>query len=89
MQPRRRSDLTVSEIEHTGESIVVDSHGDRAVVLNPLAAVVWLLCDGHRDLDAICDEIAGHFAGAVERDRVTQDVRSLLIDFEREGLLES
>jgi hypothetical protein len=89
MHPKRRSDLTFSEIEHTGESILVDAGGERAVVLNPLAAVVWLLCDGHRDVGGICDEIVDHFGDAVKRQSVAEDIRSLLTDFEREGLLES
>jgi len=88
MRPRRRRDLTLTEIEHTGESVLVDPGGERAVVITPLAAVVWLLCDGERSVDAIRDELADHFGDAVDRARVEADLRAVLGAFAREGLLE-
>ncbi len=88
MCPRRRRDLTLTEIEQTGESVLVDARGERATVVTPLAAVVWLLCDGARSVDAIGGAIADHFGAAVDRARVAADVRALLGAFEREGLLE-
>jgi|GEM_PF-2980172 len=48
MCPRRRRNLTLTEIEPTGESVLVDPRGERATVVTPLAAEVWLLCDGTR-----------------------------------------
>ncbi len=88
MCPRRRRDLTLTEIEQTGESVLVDPGGERAVVITPLAAVVWLLCDGERSVDAIRDELADHFGDAVDRARVEADLRAVLGGFAREGLLE-
>jgi len=88
MCPRRRRDLTLTEIEQTGESVLVDARGERATVITPLAAVVWLLCDGARGEEAIGDEIAAHFGAAVDRARVDADVRAVLGAFAREGLLE-
>jgi len=88
MCPRRRRDLTLTEIEQTGESVLVDPRGERATVVTPLAAVVWLLCDGARGAEAIGDELAAHFGTAVDRARVDADVRAVLGAFAREGLLE-
>jgi hypothetical protein len=89
MHPRRRPDLTFAEIEQTGESVLVDGRESRGTVLTPLAAVVWLLCDGERSVAAITEEICERYAGDVDRERVAADVRAAVDSFAREGLLEA
>ena len=84
--PRRRATVTHSEIEATGESILYDAAADRAVVVSPLAAVVWLLCDGTRDLDALTDTLAERFAD-VPRARIRDDVAAFLTVLADEGML--
>ena len=79
MKPRRRSELILSEIEATGESFLVDPATERASVLNEMATVVWLLCDGHRDARAIADEIVSGMPSAeVDAGSVIVDVEAVL-----------
>ncbi len=86
--PRRRDELLLEEIEETGEVVLVDSAGDRAAVLNPTAAAVWLLCDGTRDAAAIASEIVETLGGkAPAREQVLADVERCLRDLAREKLL--
>jgi hypothetical protein len=86
--PRRLSRLTHSDVESTGESVVYDPETDKATVLNPVAAAIWLLCDGTRDSAAIRDEVAGHVGEGENRRQIAEDVDRALLDFVREGLIE-
>lgn len=86
--PRRLSRLTHSDVESTGESVVYDPETDKATVLNPVAAAIWLLCDGTRDSTAILDEVAAHAGEGVDRGRMAEDVDRALAELVREGLIE-
>ncbi|MBI5537401.1 MAG: PqqD family protein [Deltaproteobacteria bacterium] len=86
--PRRLSRLTHSDVESTGESVVYDPETDKATVLNPVAAAIWLLCDGTRDCAAIRDEVAAHAGDGVDRGQIAKDVARALAEFLREGLIE-
>lgn len=88
MPPRRRSDLELGDIEETGESILVDPRGGKATVLNELATIVWLLCDGVRDAAAIRDEILATRASlGVAPEQLGADVARILAALEAEGLV--
>ena len=61
----------------------------RASVLNPLAVVVWLMCNGERSVAQICAELVEHFGeDQVAPQQVREDVTALLRQFEREGLVD-
>ncbi len=88
MRPRRRDDLLVQPIEATDEALLVDPQRDVAVVLNPLATAVWLLCDGQREPADICAVIAAELGTkAPAPAQLAADVAAAVADFERENLL--
>jgi hypothetical protein len=86
--PRRFAHLMHSDIEATGESVVYNPSTDKATVLNPVAAAIWLLCDGTRDQAAICDELEQDLEKRVTRARLCEDLQKVLREFVCEGLLE-
>lgn len=89
MTPRRRDELNYSDIEDTGEAVLVSPATERAVVLNPTAAAIWLLCDGKRDEAAIAAELAADLGEAAPPlTRLEQDVRTVLQDFVQNELVE-
>lgn len=53
--------------------------------LNPTAAVVWLLCDGTRDLAALAEAVARDFGLS---DPPTEDVREALALLAARGLVQ-
>jgi len=86
-RPTRPKRLVHSEIEATAESIVYDPDTRKVTVLNPVAGAIWLLCDGTRDRDAICDWLAQSFPDT-PRGQIVEDVTRALRDFVAEGLLD-
>ena len=85
--PPKRLDLTVHEIEEEGETVLYDAKGKRLLVLNPVGAGVWSLCDGEHTVAAIADLIV-EVLGA-DRTRVVADVERFLDELEHEGLIEA
>jgi len=85
-RPRRQPGVAFSDIEATSESILYDPKTDRATVVSPLGAVVWLLCDGSRDAAAIAAEIRGRFEDR-PAEAVRADVEAALGQLLAEGLI--
>lgn len=83
LKPRIREDLTVVELD--GEIVIYDERGDDIHHLNPTASVVFSLCDGGSTVREMAREIAEAF-GAPE-DQVEREVRPLLREFRKAGLL--
>jgi hypothetical protein len=89
LRPRRPDRLVHHDIDETAESIVLDPQSDKATVLNAVAGAVWLLCDGTRTADQICQLLEEHWADAgLSHEQVRRDVDRVLEQFEQEGLIE-
>ncbi len=86
MRPRRVAGVTRREVGG-GECVLLSADAARAVVLNPLGAVVWDLCDGARSEREISGVIAGRFADE-PASRIEGDVRALVAELGRAGLVE-
>jgi hypothetical protein len=74
--------------EETGAGLVLyDERSGSTHRLNPLAALIWNLCDGTRSPDTIAIEVAGRFERAP--DGVAADVARTLAQFADVGLTRS
>ena len=82
--PKRKETLT-HEVTDTDEVVIYDGSGPQLLVLNDIAAGVWLMIDGKRSIDEITAEILNH----VEADRVTvtRDVLTFLGQLEQRKLI--
>lgn len=69
------------------EAVLLAADGAVALVLNPLAAIVWDLCDGTRAGAGIAAIIAERFPDC-DPARVDADVDAVLARLAREGFLE-
>lgn len=86
MRPRRKAGAVSRELPD-GETVVMGSDGARALILNPMGAVVWGLCEGSHDLEEIAALICEELADA-EPDRVRSDVAALVDQLVEAGVLE-
>ena len=83
--PTRR-DVLVHEIEEAEETVLYDAKGRRLLVLNPVGAGVWALCDGEHTVTQIVEAILD--ALPAERARVQADVEAFLRELEDNELIE-
>ena len=86
MRPRVAPGVSCRELPD-GECVLLAADGSRALVLNPVGAVVWQLCDGVRRGDDIAGVIAGHFRH-VDPASVRRDVGAVLDELARAQLIE-
>ena len=82
--PQRRDTLT-HEVTDTDEVVIYDGSGPQLLVLNDIAAGVWLMIDGQRTIDDITAEIVSHLDA--ERETVTRDVLEFLGQLEHRKLI--
>lgn len=84
--PAPRADYTTSE-EIIGDHLFLyDQNQDLVYQLNDGAAVVWLLCDGQRDLHSIADEIGDTYG--IPREQALADALVAVEQFQQLGLLD-
>ena len=65
--------------------VIYDGSGPQLLVLNDIAAGVWLMIDGERTIDDITTEILSHLDA--ERETVTRDVLEFLDQLEHRKLI--
>jgi hypothetical protein len=82
--PRRKDTLT-HEVTDTDEVVIYDSNGPQLLVLNDMAAGIWLMIDGKRSIDDITTEIVNHVEA--EGATVTRDVLAFLGQLEQRKLI--
>ncbi len=82
--PQRKDTLT-HEVTDTDEVVIYDGNGPQLLVLNDIAAGVWLMIDGTRSIDDITAEVLNHVEA--ERATVTRDVITFLGQLERRKLI--
>ncbi len=80
---RRKSDVLVRELE--GEAVLLDLASGRYFGLNATGRRILELVDGERSLEAICTALSAEFE--VAPTELAIDLRELVADLEREGLL--
>lgn len=83
-KPKRRTDIVNEIVED--ETIIYDPRNHNVHHLNPMAGVIWELCDGGHTPKEIAEEVVS----ALEADpvQVERDVTKTLEEFQRKGLLE-
>jgi pyrroloquinoline quinone biosynthesis protein D len=69
-----------------GEMVLLDIDGNQLMGVNPVAARIWDLCDGERDLSAIAAVIADEYA--VSASQAAEDVRAFVSELVSLGALE-
>ena len=82
--PQRKDTLT-HEVTDTDEVVIYDSNAPQLLVLNDIAAGIWLMIDGRRSIDDITAEIVNHVEA--ERATVTRDVGAFLGQLEQRKLI--
>ncbi|UCH29434.1 MAG: PqqD family protein [Myxococcales bacterium] len=82
--PQRKNTLT-HEVTDTDEVVIYDGNGPQLLVLNDVAAGVWLMIDGQRSIQDITTEIVSHLDA--ERETVTRDVLAFLGQLEQRKLI--
>ena len=84
--PVRREAPVVEWVEVDGEVVAWHTEHEELHRLDPIASLVFLLCDGVTPLRVTVDELATTFAQPV--DRIEADVLTLVTGLARDGLLE-
>lgn len=73
--PERKNTVT-HEVTDSDEVVIYDGSGSQLLVLNDIAAGIWLMIDGRRTIEDITGEILDHVDA--ERETVTRDVLAFL-----------
>ena len=82
--PEKKNTLT-HEVTETDEVVIYDGGGSQLLVLNDIAAGVWLMIDGEHSLDEITAEIVSHLDA--DRETVARDVVAFLRQLEDRKLI--
>ncbi|MBW2508239.1 MAG: PqqD family protein [Deltaproteobacteria bacterium] len=82
--PERKNTVT-HEVTDTDEVVIYDGSGSQLLVLNDIAAGIWLMIDGRRSIEDITAEILDHVDA--ERETVTRDVLAFLSQLEDRTLI--
>ncbi len=82
--PERKNTLT-HEVTDTDEVVIYDGNTPQLLVLNDIAAGVWLMIDGRRSVEHITAEILKHVDA--EGETVTRDVLAFLRQLEQRKLI--
>jgi hypothetical protein len=84
--PRRKDTLT-HEVTDTDEVVIYDGNEEspQLLVLNDIAAGVWLMIDGQRSIEEITAEILK--CVTAERETVVRDVVTFLAELEQRKLI--
>ena len=85
-RPSTRTDVAE---EWVGKEIFIydQKNGDEVYVLNSGAALIWLLCDGSRDVESIAGELAEEFE--LPKGKLIGEVRETVEQFETLNLVEA
>lgn len=84
MHPRLLDEAVVAELPE-GEVMVATRDSSRALLLNETGAVVVSLCTGEISVDQMTELFADTLG--VDRERADSDIRAVLGELAREGLL--
>jgi hypothetical protein len=82
--PERKNTVT-HEVTDTAEVVIYDASGSQLLVLNDIAAGIWLMIDGERSVEEITEEILSQLDA--ERETVSRDVLAFLSQLEDRTLI--
>ena len=80
----RKAEILREEMDD--ETLLFNPKTRKTYVLNPMADVIWELCDGMHSPEEITDEIVSVLD--VDPDIVSKDVSNVLNEFVRQNLVE-
>ena len=83
-KPKRRADIINEDVDD--ETIIYDPKSHNVHHLNPIAGVIWELCDGNRTTREIAEKIVGVLKA--DPSQVERDVNKTIQDLQEKGLLE-
>ena len=81
--PRRKTNLIDRVVD--GERVLLDAEQNSIHKLNPTASAIWDRCDGKRDVEAICLEVAREFDCSPSD--IQDDVKALMGQLTELGIL--
>lgn len=84
IKPKARTQLAVVEVD--GEAVIYDELSEELHHLNPTATIIFSLCDGSATIKELAGDVAEAFAVPLEE--IEPQIRSLVLDFRKAGLLE-
>lgn len=82
-RPRRSPDFDFQQIEE--DVLLFQSGSTTGLWLNPTAALVWLLCDGQREVSEITDLLREQYP--LEAQRVASDVHEAIDSLASRGAI--
>jgi hypothetical protein len=71
----RRQGIITKEVD--GELLIYDLERDKAHCLNPSAAAIWKLCDGHRTVSELTLEVSQPLGTPIDEDVIQLGVKEL------------
>ncbi|MCP4366424.1 MAG: radical SAM protein [Planctomycetes bacterium] len=83
-KPKRRTDIINEDVED--ETVIYDPKSHNVHHLNPIAGVIWVLCDGNHTTKQITEEIVAVLDA--EPSQVERDVTKIIEDFQGKDLLD-
>ncbi len=83
-RPKKRGDIINEIVEY--ETVIYDPKNHNVHHLNPVAGVIWDLCDGSRNAKEIAEEITNVLTADLSQ--VEGDVTKTIEEFQSKGLLE-
>ena len=86
VRPLRKPGILVKDIG--GETLLYSAEQEAIHILNPVANLIWELCDGEHTVEDMEQTIRAGFSVADERD-VIRDIRQTLEIFAAKELLKS
>jgi hypothetical protein len=87
--PCQKSSIMIRDLDE--ETMLYDPDTKHVHILNKTALLVWQFCDGRHSIEDVVAAIAKScFLIPEQRDgnRIEQDVRSIINDFEAQGIVE-
>lgn len=84
MKPVKKNGIAEEQIDH--ELFLYPAQSDQVHVLNSGAALIWMLCDGGRDMGSIASELATRFN--LPEQQTLNDVQQTVAQLQALGLLE-
>jgi hypothetical protein len=85
VSPKRNDVLNIPVDD---EVMLHDKKQQKVYTLNPVAALVWSLCDGAHTVEQIVASVKSQFSG-YEPSEISPEIQSTLAQFNEYGLLDS
>jgi len=87
--PRQKSSIMIRDLDE--ETMLYDPDTNHVHILNKTALLIWQFCDGRHSIEDIVKIIARAcflIPGEKDENRIKQDVRAIINEFEVQGMVE-